>query len=865
MSEHKIAQDNIDIDVDVSSNVADDKALNTSSDDTLENVSASKTIQDSAEDIEAESVKAKDGEESYLPLLALRDVVVYPHMQIALFVGRAPSVKAVELAQAEYGNKVLVVAQKDSLTEDIDQDNLYQYGTVCRIVSTMPHDSDENCIKVLIEGQYRARVDNIENHDELLMASFTRADLDISMSESQQKNTIQALTTLFEGYADARLRNARELTRVAKRIDDLLELVYFISTRVSMDLDIKQSFLEEDDIKTHINTLTEYLVKQSAEQNIEQDIQDAVRQQMEDNQREYFLNEKMKAIKNELSDMNDGAFDEDDVAELEQRLEDADLPEDVRKKAEQELKKLKMMPPASSESSVVRNYIEWILDTPWNATTKVSINLDKAKTVLDEDHYGLQDVKDRILEYLAVQSRVKKLRGPILCLVGPPGVGKTSLGESIARATGRKFVRMALGGVRDEAEIRGHRRTYIGAMPGKIVQSLAKVEVKNPLFLLDEIDKMAQDFRGDPASALLEVLDPSQNDTFNDHYLDMDLDLSQVMFICTANSMDIPPALLDRMEVIRLPGYTEEEKVNIAQKYLVPKAIKNNGLKEGEIEIVEAALHSIVRSYTREAGVRNLEREVNKICRKVVRGSVETHGARAPKKAERELVVVDDKNIDDYLGVHQYDYGLAEEEPEIGRITGLAWTQVGGELLTIEAVAMKGKGELSFTGSLGDVMKESIRAAMSVVRARGDSLGIDYETFKTTDVHVHMPEGATPKDGPSAGGALTTALVSALTGIAIRPDIAMTGEITLRGKILRIGGLKEKLLAAHRGGIKHVLIPATNERDLADIPENVKAGLTIQPVATIDEILKVALVSMPVPLKPVKVTVDKTSSKALHN
>lgn len=865
MSEHKIAQDNIDIDVDVSSNVADDNALNTSSDDTLENVSASETIQDSAADIEAENVKAKDGEESYLPLLALRDVVVYPHMQIALFVGRAPSVKAVELAQAEYGNKVLVVAQKDSLTEDIDQDNLYQYGTVCRIVSTMPHDSDENCIKVLIEGQYRARVDNIENHDELLMASFTRADLDISMSESQQKNTIQALTTLFEGYADARLRNARELTRVAKRIDDLLELVYFISTRVSMDLDIKQSFLEEDDIKTHINTLTEYLVKQSAEQNIEQDIQDAVRQQMEDNQREYFLNEKMKAIKNELSDMNDGAFDEDDVAELEQRLEDADLPEDVRKKAEQELKKLKMMPPASSESSVVRNYIEWILDTPWNATTKVSINLDKAKTVLDEDHYGLQDVKDRILEYLAVQSRVKKLRGPILCLVGPPGVGKTSLGESIARATGRKFVRMALGGVRDEAEIRGHRRTYIGAMPGKIVQSLAKVEVKNPLFLLDEIDKMAQDFRGDPASALLEVLDPSQNDTFNDHYLDMDLDLSQVMFICTANSMDIPPALLDRMEVIRLPGYTEEEKVNIAQKYLVPKAIKNNGLKEGEIEIVEAALHSIVRSYTREAGVRNLEREVNKICRKVVRGSVETHGARAPKKAERQLIVVDDKNIGNYLGVHQYDYGLAEEEPEIGRVTGLAWTQVGGELLTIEAVAMKGKGELSFTGSLGDVMKESIRAAMSVVRARGDSLGIDYETFKTTDVHVHMPEGATPKDGPSAGGALTTALVSALTGIAIRPDIAMTGEITLRGKILRIGGLKEKLLAAHRGGIKHVLIPATNERDLADIPDNVKEGLTIQPVATIDEILKVALVSMPVPLKPAKVTVDKTSGKALHN
>ena len=857
MTDYNIDKDNIDIDVNVSTSETDTQA------DAPDNTEAN--AQDNTQSHEQDETVTSQVD-NHLPLLALRDVVVYPHMQIALFVGREPSVKAVELAQANYGDKVLVVAQKDSLTEDIDQDNLYQYGTVCRIVSTMPHDSDDNCIKVLIEGQYRARVDSIEAHDDILMATFEQADVAVPMDESQQKNTIKALTSLFESYAEARLRNARELTRVAKRIDDLLELVYFISTRVSMDLEIKQSFLENDDIKTHINTLTEYLVKQSAEQNIEQDIQDAVRQQMEDNQREYFLNEKMKAIKNELSDMNDGAFDgDDDVGELEKRLDEADLPEDVRKKAEQEFKKLKMMPPASSESSVVRNYIEWILDTPWNVTTKVSINLDKAKNVLDEDHYGLQDVKDRILEYLAVQSRVKKLRGPILCLVGPPGVGKTSLGESIARATGRKFVRMALGGVRDEAEIRGHRRTYIGAMPGKIVQSLAKVEVKNPLFLLDEVDKMAQDFRGDPASALLEVLDPSQNDKFNDHYLDMDLDLSQVMFICTANSMDIPAALLDRMEVIRLPGYTEAEKVNIAQKYLVPKAIKQNGLKEGEIEIVEAALHSIVQRYTREAGVRNLEREVNKICRKVVRGSVESHGARAPKKDERRLVVVDDSNIDDYLGVHQYDFGLAEKDPEVGRVTGLAWTQVGGELLTIEAVAMKGKGELIFTGSLGDVMKESIRAAMSVVRARGDSLGIDYETFKTTDIHVHMPEGATPKDGPSAGGALTTALVSAITGIAIRPDIAMTGEITLRGKILRIGGLKEKLLAAHRGGIKHVLIPATNERDLADIPDNVKAGLTIQPVATIDEVLKAALVSMPTSLKPAKAVVDTTSKKALHS
>ncbi|WP_230661307.1 endopeptidase La [Psychrobacter sp. I-STPA10] len=806
-------------------------------------------------------------EPTQLPLLALRDVVVYPHMQIALFVGREPSVKAVELAQAQYNDKVLVVAQKDSLTEDISQDNLYEYGTVCRIVSTMPHDSDDNCIKVLIEGEYRAHVESVQDLGTSLTADFSRTDMSMPLDESQQTNAVKTLVSLFATYADARLRNSRELTRVAERIDDLLELLYFISTRVSMDLDIKQQFLEIDDIPAHINTLTEYLVKQSAEQSIEQEIQDAVRQQMENNQREYFLNEKMKAIKNELSDLNDGAFDaDDDISELEQRLKEADLPDDVRKKAEQEFKKLRMMPPASSESSVVRNYIEWILDTPWNTTSKVSIKLDKAKTVLDEDHYGLKDVKDRILEYLAVQSRVKKLRGPILCLVGPPGVGKTSLGESIARATGRKFVRMALGGVRDEAEIRGHRRTYIGAMPGKIVQSLAKVEVKNPLFLLDEIDKMAQDFRGDPASALLEVLDPSQNNSFNDHYLDMDLDLSQVMFLCTANSMDIPPALLDRMEVIRLPGYTEEEKVNIAQKYLVPKAIKQNGLKEDEIEIVPEALHSIVQRYTREAGVRNLEREVNKICRKVVRKSVETYGVKPSKKVKIDTVVVNDDNIDDYLGVHQYDFGLAEKEPEVGRITGLAWTQVGGELLTIEAVTMQGKGEFVYTGSLGDVMKESIRAAMSVVRARGQALGIDYETFKNTDVHVHMPEGATPKDGPSAGIALTTALVSAMTGIAIRPDIAMTGEVTLRGKVLRIGGLKEKLLAAHRGGIKHVLIPAANERDLVDIPDNVTEGLTIQPVATIDEVLKESLVSMPKPLKPSKVAVDTTKSdKALRS
>ncbi|HAO59523.1 MAG TPA: endopeptidase La [Psychrobacter sp.] len=808
----------------------------------------------------------KEGSNS-LPLLALRDVVVYPHMQIALFVGREPSVKAIQAAQEHFDDMVLVVAQKDSLSEDIELDNLYEYGTVCRIVSTMPHDSDENCIKVLIEGAYRVKLDKVTDAGDMLHGEFTPSEISLPMSESQQKNTIEALRSLFSTYAESRLRNSRELIRVSERINNLLELVYFIATRVSMDLEEKQLLLEKDDISAHINTLTEYLAKQSAEQSIEQEIQEAVRRQMENNQREYFLNEKMKAIKNELSEISDGSFDsEDDLEELEARLKEADLPEDVRKKAEQEFKKLKMMPPASSESSVVRNYIDWILDTPWNKTSRVSIKLDKAEEVLDADHYGLQDVKDRILEYLAVQSRVKKLRGPILCLVGPPGVGKTSLGESIARATGRKFVRMALGGVRDEAEIRGHRRTYIGAMPGKIVQSLAKVEVKNPLFLLDEIDKMAQDFRGDPASALLEVLDPSQNDKFNDHYLDLDLDLSQVMFICTANSMDIPPALLDRMEVIRLPGYTEDEKINIAEKYLVPKAIKQNGLKNDEIEIVPEALHSIVQRYTREAGVRNLEREVNKICRKVVRESIDKYGVKPSKKTKIETVVVDADNISDYLGVHQYDYGLAEEEPEVGRVTGLAWTSVGGELLTIEAITMPGKGEFVYTGSLGDVMKESIRAAMSVVRARGELLGIDYETFKSKDVHVHMPEGATPKDGPSAGIALTIALVSAMTGIAIRSDIAMTGEVTLRGKVLRIGGLKEKLLAAHRGGIKHVLIPQSNERDLVEIPDNVKEGLTIQPVSTIDEVLEAALVRMPTPLSPAKVAVDTTkSTKALRS
>ncbi|TWV84809.1 endopeptidase La [Moraxella sp. VT-16-12] len=795
-----------------------------------------------------------------LPLLAVRDVVVYPHMQIALFVGRKKSIRAIEIAQEQHDGMILVVSQKDSLTEEIELNNLHPYGTLCKIVSIMPHDGDDKTLKVLIEGLSRTKVQDITD-DEIFVATFNKEQVINTLNDSDQDAQKSLLLGRFNDYAEANLRNARELTRVAGRIDDLLELIYFVATRTAMPLDDKQKILTGNDVHEYLDILNDYFIKNQTEQSIENELQESVRKQMENNHREYFLNEKMKAIKSELSDLNNGEDDED--GELEKRLNDADLPDDVRKKAQTEFKKLKQMPSNSSEASVVRGYIEWILDTPWKKTSKTSADIKKAKQILDKDHYGLDDVKDRIVEYLAVQSRVKKMRGPILCLVGPPGVGKTSLGESIARATGRKFVRMALGGVRDEAEIRGHRRTYIGSMPGKIVQSLAKVEVKNPLFLLDEIDKMAQDYRGDPASALLEVLDPSQNNSFNDHYLDLDLDLSEVMFICTANSMNIPPALLDRMEVIRLPGYTEDEKLNIAKNYLTPKALEQNGLGENELDITDEAVISIIRHYTRESGVRNLEREINKISRKAVRSQVETYGVKPKKGTTIQSISINDDNIADYLGVKPFDFGLAEKEPEVGRITGLAWTSVGGELLTIETATMQGKGELTFTGSLGDVMKESIRAAMSVVRAGGDRFGISYDKFKETDIHVHMPEGATPKDGPSAGIALTTAIVSAFTDIPIRADIAMTGEVTLRGKVLRIGGLKEKLLAAHRGGIKHVLIPKSNERDLADIPDNVKDGLTIQTVESIDEVFSTALTSPLIPLKPSVMV--KTDEQTLRN
>lgn len=792
-----------------------------------------------------------------LPLLALRDVVVYPHMQIALFVGRPKSIRAVEVARAD-DDLVFVVAQKDSLAEGIDNDNLYQYGTVCRIVQVVNHENDDNCIKVLIEGLYRARLDLIEDHIDYMRAIALPEPTTILLSPEQQKAEREGLQTLFAQYAEAKLRNARELISAAEKITDLLELVYFIATRVPLAIDVKQKFLEEPDTTAHVQELVEYLSRQSEEQKIEQTLHENVKRQMERNQREYFLNEKMKVIQRELSDMNGGGDDE--MSELERRMEQADLPAEVQKKAESEFRKLKSMQPASSEAAVVRNYLDWILNTPWKKASKVSIKLDRAQHILDADHYGLEEVKDRILEYLAVQSRVKQMRGPVLCLVGPPGVGKTSLGESIAKATGREFVRMALGGVRDEAEIRGHRRTYIGAMPGKIVQHLSKVGVKNPLFLLDEIDKMAQDYRGDPASALLEVLDPSQNHKFNDHYLDMDLDLSEVMFICTANSMNIPAPLLDRMEVIRLPGYTEDEKVNIAERYLIPKAVKANGLKPKELTISDDAVRDLIRRYTREAGVRNLEREVAKICRKVVKEAVMS-------KTKQVHIDVTADNLADYSGVYKFDFGRAEDDAQIGRVTGLAWTSVGGELLTIEAAAVKGKGSYLATGSLGDVMQESIKAAMTVVRTRADTLGIEQARFAETDIHVHMPEGATPKDGPSAGIALTTALVSAMTGIAVRADIAMTGEVTLRGRVLQIGGLKEKLLAAHRGGVKLVLIPEDNVRDLREIPDNVKEGLEIRAVRTIDEVLAAALVSAPTPLPattPPIAPVASTEDTARH-
>ena len=784
-----------------------------------------------------------------LPLLPLRDVVVFPHMVIPLFVGRPKSIKALEAAMVA-GKGIMLVAQKSAVKDEPGTEDLYSIGCVANILQMLK--LPDGTVKVLVEGTQRAQIGAIASQDDMFIATVLPV-----AAEDGPDHEIEALRRAviaqFDQYVKLNKKIPPEILTSIASIEEAGRLADTIAAHLPLKLEQKQEVLEMFETRSRIERLLSQLETEIDILQVEKRIRGRVKRQMEKSQREYYLNEQVKAIQKELGEGEDGA----DYDELEKKAKAAGMSKESLAKVQSELKKLKLMSPMSAEASVVRNFIETLINLPWRKKTRISKDLAEAGKILDRDHWGLEKVKERIIEYLAVQQRVDRLKAPILCLVGPPGVGKTSLGQSIATATGRKFVRMSLGGVRDEAEIRGHRRTYIGSMPGKILQNMTKVAVRNPLFLLDEVDKMGQDFRGDPSSALLEVLDPEQNSTFVDHYVEVEYDLSDVMFVATANTLNIPAPLLDRMEVIRLSGYTEDEKVNIAQRYLLPKQMKNNGLKKTELTIAEAALRDIVRYYTREAGVRALERDISKICRKVVKSLL--------LKKTQTRVAVTTRNLDKFLGVRRYNFGVAERENQIGQVTGLAWTEVGGELLTIEVAAVKGKGKFITTGSLGDVMKESIRAAMSVVRARGDSLGIDYETFKTTDVHVHMPEGATPKDGPSAGGALTTALVSALTGIAIRPDIAMTGEITLRGKILRIGGLKEKLLAAHRGGIKHVLIPATNERDLADIPDNVKAGLTIQPVATIDEILKVALVSMPVPLKPAKVTVDKTSSKALHN
>ncbi|NIB43866.1 endopeptidase La [Pseudomaricurvus alkylphenolicus] len=767
-----------------------------------------------------------------LPLLPLRDVVVYPHMVIPLFVGRQKSIEALEQAMAA-DKQVLLLAQRNASDDDPGAEDLYEIGTVASVLQLLK--LPDGTVKVLVEGGERARVNNIVDEE-----SYFRAEIDVLESQEIPANESEALLRSamgqFEQYVNLSKKVPAEVMTSLSGIDEPGRLADTVAAHMSLDLEQKQEILEMFDIRERLEHLLGLMEAEIDLFQVEKRIRGRVKKQMEKSQREYYLNEQMKAIQKELGEIGD---EPSEMEELEKKIADAKMPEEAEKKTRAELGKLKMMSPMSAEASVVRAYIDWMVNVPWSKRSKVRHDLKRAEKVLEADHYGLEEVKERILEYLAVQKRVKKIKGPVLCLVGPPGVGKTSLGESIARATNRKFIRMALGGVRDEAEIRGHRRTYIGSLPGKLIQKMAKAGVKNPLFLLDEIDKMGMDNRGDPASALLEVLDPEQNNTFNDHYLEVDYDLSDVMFICTSNSMNIPGPLLDRMEVIRIPGYTEDEKVNIAQRYLIPKQMKNNGLKSGELSVDEQAIRDVIRYYTREAGVRGLDREVAKLCRKVV--------TRHVKDKSVQEDVVGAEMLEDFLGVRKFDYGVAEEENQVGQVTGLAWTQVGGELLTIESSAVKGKGRVVKTGSLGDVMQESIQAAMTVVRSRAQVLGVAPDFTDKNDLHIHVPEGATPKDGPSAGIAMCTALVSVLTDIPVKADVAMTGEITLRGEVLKIGGLKEKLLAAHRGGIKTVLIPIDNERDLKEIPDNIKADLTIIPVKWIDQVLEVALQHMPKP------------------
>ncbi|MBC3456189.1 endopeptidase La [Pseudomonas mosselii] len=770
-----------------------------------------------------------------LPLLPLRDVVVYPHMVIPLFVGREKSIEALEAAMT--GEKqILLLAQKNPADDDPGEDALYRVGTVATVLQLLK--LPDGTVKVLVEGEQRGAVERSNEVDGHIRAEVSLID-ETETAERESEVFVRTLLSQFEQYVQLGKKVPAEVLSSLNSIEEPGRLVDTMAAHMALKIEQKQEILEIVDLQARVEHVLALLDAEIDLLQVEKRIRGRVKKQMERSQREYYLNEQMKAIQKELGDGDEG---HNEVEELKKRIDAAGLPKDALAKAQAELNKLKQMSPMSAEATVVRSYLDWLVQVPWKAQSKVRLDLAKAEEILDADHYGLEEVKERILEYLAVQKRVKKIRGPVLCLVGPPGVGKTSLAESIAAATNRKFVRMALGGVRDEAEIRGHRRTYIGSMPGRLIQKMTKVGVRNPLFLLDEIDKMGSDMRGDPASALLEVLDPEQNHNFNDHYLEVDYDLSDVMFLCTSNSMNIPPALLDRMEVIRLPGYTEDEKINIAVKYLVPKQVKANGLKKDELEVEVSAIRDIIRYYTREAGVRGLERQIAKVCRKVVK---EHTGAKQVK------VKVSGEQLEQLLGVRKFRYGLAEQQDQIGQVTGLAWTQVGGELLTIEAVVIPGKGQLIKTGSLGDVMVESITAAQTVVRSRAKSLGIAADFHEKRDVHIHMPEGATPKDGPSAGIGMCTALVSALTQIPVRADVAMTGEITLRGQVLAIGGLKEKLLAAHRGGIKTVIIPEENVRDLKEIPENIKQDLQIKPVKWIDEVLQIALQYAPEPLPDV--------------
>ncbi|MBT6041934.1 MAG: endopeptidase La [Gammaproteobacteria bacterium] len=786
-----------------------------------------------------------------LPFLPLRGVVVYPQIVHPLFVAREKSIKALKAAMAG-DKKVVLAAQKQHSDDEPGREDVFTIGTVASVLQLM-HVND-GTVKVLVEGVERVQIKNLVMDGDYYTAETTS----LNGSTIEEKDTeilVRSLLSQFDQYVQLSKKISPEVLTSITSIDEPSRLVDTIATHMSLQLQEKQNVLELANLKPRIEHLMSLIEAEIDIFQVEKRIRGRVKKQMEKSQREYYLNEQMKAIQKEMGELDDVP---NEAEELKSKIEEAGMPKEAKEKASAELHKLKMMSPMSSEASVVRTYLDWMINVPWKKKSKIRTDLSKAEEILDHDHYGLKEVKERIVEYLAVQKRVKKLKGPILCLVGPPGVGKTSLGESVARATGRKFVRMALGGVRDEAEIRGHRRTYIGSLPGKVVQKMAKVGVRNPLVLLDEVDKMGMDHRGDPASALLEVLDPEQNHSFNDHYLEVDYDLSDVLFICTSNSMNIPEPLLDRMEVIRLPGYTEDEKLNIASRYLVPKQKVNNGLREDEVSISDMAIVHLIRLYTREAGVRGLEREIAKICRKIVKEHALDNKSRKLKVSEADL--------EKYVGVQKYDFGRAEEEDAVGQVNGLAWTQVGGELLTIEAVATKGKGKTTMTGSLGDVMQESIQAALTVVRSRAATLGLKENFHENNDLHVHVPEGATPKDGPSAGVGMCTALVSVLTGIPVRKDVAMTGEITLRGQVLPIGGLKEKLLAAHRGDIKTVIIPKENERDLKEIPDNIKADLEIKAVKWIDEVLEIALTFMPEPAEDNKTqALEKGSSKTTEN